>query len=109
MMAFEATLTEAERDLWLERIAEAVVRRRMEAPAVLALELHRPLHFLGSQALIVATPFLGALVGVENVLKLSRLLEDGRNIDRLIERLERPTHAVPTGAETSGKQAADVG
>ncbi len=87
-MPFEVTLTDEERDAWIERAAHEVVRRRMEVPAVFMLEMHRPLSFLGSQALIVATPFLGALAGTDNVLKLSKLLEDSRNVERLVNRIE---------------------
>lgn len=87
-MPFEVTLTDEERDAWIERAAREVVRRRMEVPAVFMLEMHRPLSFLGSQALIVATPFLGALAGTDNVLKLSKLLEDSRNVERLVDRIE---------------------
>ena len=84
----EATLTNEERDRWLDRMAREITRRRMEAPAAFALALHRPLAFLGSQALLVAMPFFAGLVGPENVMKLSRLMEDRRNIDRLLDRIE---------------------
>lgn len=87
-MVFDAELTDEERDRWLERMAEEVVRRRMETPAVMALEMHRPLAFLGSQAVIVATPFIAPFVGPENVLKFSRLMQERGNIERLIDRIE---------------------
>jgi hypothetical protein len=84
----EATLTTEERDRWLDRMAREITRRRMETPAAFALEMHRPLAFLGSQALLVAMPFFAGLVGPENVLKFSRLMEDRQNIDRLLDRIE---------------------
>lgn len=87
-MPFEVTLTDEERDAWLERAAREVVKRKLEVPAVFMLEMHRPLSFLGSQALIVGTPLLGALVGADNVLKLSKILEDPRNVERLANRIE---------------------
>lgn len=87
-MPFEVTLTDDERDAWLERAAREVVKRKLEVPAVFMLEMHRPLSFLGSQALIVGTPLLGALVGADNVLKLSKILEDPRNVERLANRIE---------------------
>jgi uncharacterized membrane protein len=95
-MPLDVTLSEEERDQWIARMAEEVARRRMEAPAVLFLELHRPLSFLSSQALIVAAPFLGVFVGPENVLKLSRILEDPKNIERLMDRIEEQA-ALRTG------------
>lgn len=98
-MVFDVTLTDEERDRWIDRMAEEVVKRRLESPAILVLEMHRPLSFLGSQALVVATPFLGAFVGHQHVLKLSRLLEDRQNIERLILRIEeRSGEAKPVQA-----------
>lgn len=87
-MPFEVTLTDEERDAWIERAAREVVKRKLEVPAVFMLEMHRPLSFLGSQALIVGTPLIGALVGADNVLKLSKLMEDPRNVERLANRIE---------------------
>ena len=88
MLPLEAELPEAERDRLLERAAREVVRRRLQVPTVLALELHRPLTFLGSQALIVFTPMLAPAFGLGNLQQLTRLLEDGANLDRLVNRIE---------------------
>lgn len=87
-LPIERELTPEERDGLLERAAEAVVRRRLEVPAVLLLELHRPLTYLGSQALVLFTPLLGPAVGVETLQKLAKLLEERENLDRLIDRIE---------------------
>lgn len=84
----DVTLSDTERDDLLNRAADAVVRRRLEAPAVLFLELHRPLSFLSSQALIVVSPFLAGFFGAENVLRIAKLLEDPRNVERLMDRIE---------------------
>lgn len=81
-------LTPEERDRLLERVARQVVRRRLEVPAILFLELHRPLAFLSSQALILFTPLLGPAFGLENLQRLTRLMADRENLDRLIERIE---------------------
>ena len=88
MLPLEIDLTPAERDQLLDRLASEVTRRRMETPSVLALEMHRPLAFLGSQALIVFTPVLAPAFGLENLQRLQKLLEDRENLDRLIDRIE---------------------
>ena len=88
MLPIEAEVTPEERDRILDRVAREVTRRRLEVPAILALELHRPLTFLGSQALVVFTPLLAPAFGVENLQKVSKLLEDRGNLDRLMERIE---------------------
>ncbi len=84
----DADLTDSERDELIEKIAGGVMRRRMETPAILFLEMHKPLSFIGSQALIVGSPFLGPFVGVENVHRVSRLLSERSNVERLISRIE---------------------
>lgn len=88
----EDELTDEQRDTILERIAQAVVERGMAAPAVLFLELNKPLSFVASQSLIVLTPFLAPFVGVDNVHRYSRLLEKRENVESLIERIEQLEH-----------------
>jgi hypothetical protein len=88
MLPLEIDLTPADRDQLLDRLASEVTRRRMETPAILALELQRPLTFLGSQALVVFTPMLAPAFGLQNVQRLQKLLEDRENLDRLIDRIE---------------------
>jgi len=88
----EDELSDEEREAILERIAQGIVRRGMAAPAVLFLELNKPLSFVASQSLIVLTPFLAPFVGLENVHRYSRLLEKRENVELLIERIEQLEH-----------------
>ena len=88
MHPLQIDLAPEERNGILDRIARALTARRLEVPAILALELHKPLAFLGSQALIVFTPLLAPAVGLENMQKATRLLDDRENIERLIVRIE---------------------
>jgi hypothetical protein len=74
--------------LAIERFAEQVVARRMEVPAILAIEMHRPLAFLGSQALVLFTPLLAPAFGLARLEDLTRLLEDPRAIEALMLRIE---------------------
>jgi hypothetical protein len=103
----DATPTEQERDLWLDRCAREIVRRGMETPATFLLELHRPLAFLGGQALIVLSPFVGALVGLDNAMKLARLVEDRANVDRLLDRVAELA-AERTAGSTSRAETPDA-
>jgi hypothetical protein len=89
---WEDELSDQERDAILERIAQGIVSRGMAAPAVLFLEINKPLSFVASQSLIVLTPFLAPFVGIENVHRYSRLLEKRENVERLIERIEQLEH-----------------
>ena len=47
MLPLQIDLPQEERDSLLDRLARAVTERRLEVPVILALELHKPLAFLG--------------------------------------------------------------
>ena len=94
-MGPDEDLSPEERDALLDRAAEEVVRRRLEAPALLCLEAHRPLQFILSQGLIVFTPLLAMLFGITRLEKLALLMQDRENLDRLIYRIERLAGARP--------------
>jgi len=81
-------IDEAEVERMIEDLATHIVRRRLETPAVLFLEMNRPLSFIGSQALIMAMPLLGPLFGPEKLARYSKLLSDRQNIEKLINRIE---------------------
>lgn len=84
----DTPLTEDETRTMVDAIAEKIVSRRLEGPAVLMLEIHKPLSFIASQGLVCALPMIGPLVGAERIAGLSRLLRDRGNIDSLISRIE---------------------
>ena len=108
MLPLEADLTPQERDEILEKVAREVTRRRLEVPAALALEMHRPVTFLGSQALVVFTPMLAPVFGLANLQKLTKLLEDRENLDRLLDRIDELA-SENQKAEGSRQKAADEG
>lgn len=85
----DTPLPEEERDRLLDIVARKVVERRLETPAILFLEMHRPMSFIASQGMVVAMPFLAPLFGPENVERVSKLLEDRENVDRLVDRIQR--------------------
>jgi hypothetical protein len=82
-----------ERERLLDKLAKAVVGRGLETPAILALEMHKPLAFLGAQTLIVATPMLGPLLGLERMQTLSRLLNEPGSVDALVRRIDEVSAA----------------
>jgi hypothetical protein len=81
-------LSEAESQKVADDVAQAVVKRRLETPAILFLEMHKPINYLASQGLIVAMPFLAPILGAERMARFSRFLQDRANVERLIERIE---------------------
>jgi hypothetical protein len=81
-------LTPEERDKLIDELAQKVVDKRMETPAIMFLEMHKPVTFLASQSILVASPFLVPLFGAEGVQKYSRLFGSVDNVELLIERIE---------------------
>jgi hypothetical protein len=72
----------------LERIADAVVKREMAAPATVFLESLGPMNFLGSQALHFFTPIIELAFNAEELSQVARLLERRDTIPRLIALIE---------------------
>ncbi len=72
----------------LERVAEAVVKRGMAAPATAFLESLGPMNFLGSQALHFLTPILEFAFNAREVEQVAHLLERRDTIARLITLIE---------------------
>ncbi|GAB4459969.1 MAG: hypothetical protein OHK0029_23260 [Armatimonadaceae bacterium] len=83
-------LTPQERHHLLDSVAEAIRQRGLQTPALFFIEMHRPLGFLAAQGLIVLTPMLAPLLGLDRVQKLGRLLSDPEAVEELVRLLETP-------------------
>ena len=97
MMSEKTELTDQE---IIERLAKWIAVRRMTVPAILFIESHRPLSFVGSQAMIAASPFVAffepflkglAGPGFEHSIykRFAALLEDRDNLELLVIEIER--------------------
>ena len=85
---YEEPLTDQERRL-LEKIAAAVVRRRLETPAVFVLESAKPLNYLGSQAMAFFEPVVRGLFAATDYGRVRRILERGRSVECLLQEIEK--------------------
>lgn len=81
-------LSDEQRSRIIDTIAEKVVGKRLETPAVLFLDMHKPLSWIAGQSLLVGAPLLGMLFGAQSVVDISKVLMERENIDKLIERIE---------------------
>ncbi len=81
-------LTEQETEALLTNLEVQVRKRKLEVPAILFLEMNKPMTRIAGNAMIVFAPFLAPFVGVDNVHNYSRLLMDRENVEKLICRLE---------------------
>jgi|GEM_PF-4029335 len=96
-------LTEAERSQIISTVAEAIARRGLQTPASLLIEMHRPLGYMAGQGIILLTPFLAPLLGLERMQTLNRLLADPDTADELLLKLQE-TAASPTSEERKGER-----
>jgi len=81
-------ITDERRDEIIDSIASKIVGRRLEMPAVLFLDMHKPLSWIASQGMLVAMPFLGMIFGAQSIADLSKILAQRENIEALIARIE---------------------
>jgi len=86
---WETELTEEETSSLLEKAAHEVRRRNMVVPAVLALEMHKPLAYVGAHAAVALAPFIAPITGYERYNDYTRLFSKRENVERLIQLLER--------------------
>ena len=83
----------------LERVAYAVVKRGMTAPATVFLESLGPMNFLGSQALYFLAPIVEWALNAKEIEHAARLLERRDTISRLITIIDtKSAPQAPQGA-----------
>lgn len=72
----------------IEYVARRVVRMGLSSAAVFAIEMNRPLAFVYSSLVHMASPVAGAVFNPRMLAEIAQLLEDRSNFDRLISRIE---------------------
>jgi len=72
----------------IDRLCQGIARRRLTTPAILSLEMSRPLGFLAAQTIHFFSPFIGALTDRQEHREFAEFLEHRGAIDYLLERLE---------------------
>ncbi len=82
--AADRDIDEPEREL-IERVADFLGGRGLTAPAVMLLEVGRPLNFVGSQLLLFLSPFISLIFNPDELKRFTRLLAKRRSIDALVE------------------------
>ncbi|RLC64275.1 MAG: hypothetical protein DRI80_01815 [Chloroflexota bacterium] len=77
-----------DQDDLIRRLANKVRSRGLAAPAILFLELYRPLSYIGSQCMFLAQPLLDCFVDGASIGQLAELLDDGDAVEHLVRCLE---------------------
>jgi len=74
----------------LTRLAERIVRSGLATPAVLFLEMSKPLAFFGSQALHFFGPVVTSFMRSDAAYnRIAELLEERENVEFLLQEIER--------------------
>jgi len=71
----------------IDKLARGIVARRLESPALLFLELNRPMGFIYSQAALFLRPFLALFTSMSEVDAAAEVLADRGAFDRLLDRI----------------------
>ena len=86
----------------VERLCREVVRRRLAAPALVTLEMSRPLNFVTAQAIHFFDPVLQTFGDVHAAREFALFLEQRGSIDYLAKRIAE-LDANPPNAESDKK------
>lgn len=97
---WDKPLTEEERKEIAEKIAREIKKRKLEAVAILALEMHKPLANVAGHAALAFSPFLIPVLGFQFVDRYSQFISERENIETLIRLLEQ-TSPEEKGGENS--------
>ncbi|CCW36502.1 hypothetical protein CWRG_01360 [Chthonomonas calidirosea] len=89
----------------IEEIAQWVHRRQLHVPAIMLLEMHKPISFFVGQGIVFSATLLAPLFGVQKVQELSWLLENRDNVEQLIQRIEALAAASNAEAPEGEKHA----
>jgi len=98
--------TPPQREL-VDRVCQETVRRHMTSPALLFLEMSRPLNYVGAQVLHFFHPIVSAVIDVRGYQQFASFLEQRGSIEYICLRLEHFEQERLEGAKR--KRQADRG
>ena len=98
----------------VDTVAKAVVRRNMTTPALMALEMGRPLNFVASQAIHFFRPIISVVLDGPSIKEFATFLEQRGSVEYLCRRLEHWSQVAPDmldreGASDTSSVDADAG
>jgi acyl-CoA reductase-like NAD-dependent aldehyde dehydrogenase len=86
----------------VEKVAKAVARRRMTTPALMALEMGRPLNFVAAQAIHFFRPIISVVLDTRDIKEFATFLEQRGSVEYLCRRLEHWSQIGPDAEDTEG-------
>ena len=91
----------------IDRLCREIVRRRMVTPALMVLEMSRPLNYLGAQAMHFFTPLIGAVTDTAGFEQMAQFLEKRGSIEFLCGRIDFFQHVDDSGDDATRQAGED--
>jgi hypothetical protein len=88
MKLWDEPLTDEKKAEIVETIAGQVMKRGLSVPAILFLEMHKPLARVAANASIVFSPFIIPFTGFGPFDRYSQFFEERTNVEAVIRRIE---------------------
>ncbi|HHZ90352.1 TPA: hypothetical protein EYN98_17900 [Candidatus Poribacteria bacterium] len=82
-------ISEVEKVDLIEKVARFIVNRKLTAPAILMLEVCKPINFVGSQFMLALNPFVQAIFNTIEYQKFALIIEKDENLELLIQCIEK--------------------
>ncbi len=90
-----------EQALLVDRLCREVIRRRLATPALVALEMSRPLNFVTAQAIHFFDPILRTFSDLNAPREFAKFLEKRGSIEYVVQRLDDMTvENIPPESDT---------
>lgn len=86
----------------IERLTQRIGRWQLTLPALLFLQVTRPLSFIAAQGLLLCEPLLGTLNQDATLVEYADILADRDKLDSLVARLESASHLRSSNAKENG-------
>ncbi len=98
----------------VDTLCKAVVRRKLVTPAIMTLQMCRPLNFVAAQAMHFFRPIASVVLDGQAIKELTTFLEHRGSVEYLCRRLEHwdrigPDSNDPVGAPDAQSAPADEG
>jgi hypothetical protein len=97
-------LEKEEEEKIISDLAKAVGKRELETPAILFLDMHKPLAYMGGHAMVATAPFVAPFLGTDQTEGWSRLMATPGGVERLIQKLEEQRAARGVEPATPSKE-----
>lgn len=72
----------------MDMITDRIVRHGLVTPAIFFFQMGKPLAFIGSQSVFMASPFLGAIFDERMIEDFGHVMSDRENVETLLVMLE---------------------